>query len=86
MNVALLSYALCVITAIACAFLLTRGYQHGGSRLLFWSALCFWGLTLTNVLGFVDIILVGQTLYACRLATGSLSVGVMLFGMVWELR
>ena len=86
---ALLSYALCVITAIACALLLTRGYRHSRSRLLFWSALCFWGLTLTNILGFVDVLLIpgpGQTLYGLRLATGLLSVAVMLFGMVWELR
>ena len=84
---ALLSYALCVITAVTCALLLTRGYRNGRSRLLFWSALCFWGLTLTNVLGFVDVLLIpDQTLYGLRLATGLLSISVMLFGMVWELR
>ena len=82
-----LSYSLCVLTALACAVLLTRGYRTSRSTLLFWSALCFWGLTLTNALAFVDIlILTERDLYASRLATGLASVSVLLFGMIWERR
>jgi hypothetical protein len=85
--VAALSYSLCVLTALACAVLLTRAYRSGGSSLLFWSALCFWGLTLTNVLGFVDLLMLpDRDLYASRLVTGLLSVTVLLFGMIWERR
>jgi hypothetical protein len=84
---AALSYSLCVLTALACAVLLTRAYRSSRSSLLFWSALCFWGLTLTNALAFVDILVLPERdLYAGRLATGLLSVTVLLFGMVWESR
>ena len=84
---AVVSHSLCVLTALACAVLLSRAYRSGRSSLLFWSAMCFWGLTLTNVLAFVDILVVPERdLYATRLVTGLLSVSVLLFGMVWERR
>jgi hypothetical protein len=86
-SVAAASYGLCVLTALACAVLLSRAYRSGRSHLLLWSALCFWGLTLTNVLAFIDVlVLPDRDLYAPRLATALLSVGVLLFGMVWERR
>lgn len=79
------AYSLCFLTALACAVLLTRAYRSGRSRLLFWSALCFWGLSLTNALVFVDLVLVPERdLYGLRLATGLSSVVVLLYGMVWE--
>ena len=84
---AAVSYSLCVLTALACAVLLSRAYRSGRSSLLFWSAMCFWGLTLTNALAFVDILVVPERdLYVARLVTGLLSVCVLLFGMVWERR
>lgn len=84
---AAVSYALCVLTALGCAILLTRAYRTSQSRLLFWSALCFAGLTLTNALGLVDVVAFGgQSLFTLRLGTGLLSVALLLFGMVWELR
>ena len=82
-----LAYSLCVLTALACAVLLTRAYRTSHASLLFWSASCFWGLTLTNALVFVDVLIVPERdLYASRLVTGLLSVTVLLFGMVWEKR
>lgn len=84
---AALSYALCVLTALGCAVLLTRAWRSGGSRLLFWSALCFWGLSLTNALVFVDLVVLPEwDLHGARLVTGLLSVGVLVYGMVWESR
>jgi ABC-type spermidine/putrescine transport system permease subunit I len=85
--VAAISYSLCFLTALACAWLLTRAYRSGRSRLLFWSALCFWGLSVTNALAFVDLVVVPERdLYWMRLITGLLSVSVLLYGMVWESR
>ena len=79
------SYVLCFVTAVACALLLSRAYRHTQSRLLFWSALCFWGLSVTNALVFVDLVLVpDRDLYGARLATGFVSVALLLYGMVWE--
>jgi hypothetical protein len=80
-------YSLCFVTALACAVLLTRAYRTSRLRLLFWSALCFWGLSLSNALAFIDIYVVPQhDLYEIRLGTGLLSVSVLLYGMVWESR
>jgi hypothetical protein len=85
--VAGLAYTLCVSTALACAVLLSRAYRATRSRLLFWSALCFGGLTITNGLALIDVAIgPAVDLYAARLATGLLSIGVLVYGMIWESR
>lgn len=79
------SYLLCFLTAVACAVLLTRAHRATGSRLLYWSALCFAGLSVTNALVIADLVLFPQRdLFMARLATGLLSLGLLLFGMIWE--
>jgi hypothetical protein len=79
------AYVLCFAAALACAALLTRAYRNSRFRLLFWSAVCFWGLTVTNALTVVDLVLItNRNLYGFRLTTGLLSVLVLLYGMVWE--
>jgi Family of unknown function (DUF5985) len=84
---AALSYALCVLSALACAWLLTRAWRRGGARLLFWSALCFWGLSVTNGLVFVDLVVFPEhDLYSLRLGTALVSISVLVFGLVWESR
>ena len=47
-------YSLCALTSFACCVLLWRGWRAGGNRLLFWSALCFFGLSINNVLLVLD--------------------------------
>ena len=85
MTLGAFAYGLCLVTALACAILLTRAYRVSRFRLLFWSAVCFWGLTLTNALTVADLFVVtGYDLYGFRLAAGLLSVLVLLYGMVWE--
>jgi hypothetical protein len=80
-----LAYGLCFATALGCAVLLTRAYRSSRYRLLFWSAACFWGLTLTNAIAVVDLVIVPERdLYALRLATGLLSMIVLIYGMAWE--
>ncbi|MEO5820602.1 MAG: DUF5985 family protein [Vicinamibacteraceae bacterium] len=82
---AVVAYSLCLLTAWACAFLLTRAYRSSRIRLLFWSALCFWGLSVTNALAVIDIfVLPRHDLYGIRLAAGLASVVVLLYGMVWD--
>ena len=67
------------------AVLLTRAYRSSGYRLLFWSASCFWGLTLTNGIAVIDLFVLPQhDLYGLRLATGLLSMIVLIYGMAWE--
>ncbi len=49
-----LIYLLCALTAFACFGLRWRGWRANRAPLLLWSALCFAGLTVSNVLLVVD--------------------------------
>jgi hydrogenase/urease accessory protein HupE len=78
-------YVLCALTSIACALLLLRGYRASQTKLLFWSALCFAGLALNNVLLFVDLVIVPNVeLGLLRSITALAAMMVLLFGLVWE--
>ena len=45
---AVLIYVLCAMTALVCAVLLLLGSRRAGSRMLFWSGLCFAGLAFNQ--------------------------------------
>lgn len=79
-------YFLCSLTSLATCVLLWRGWRAGGNRLLFWSALCFAGLTVNNLLLVIDkVVLPTQVdLYTSRLVSAFLSVALLLVGLVWE--
>ena len=78
-------YALCAVTAAACALLLLRAHGRSGTRLLFWGGLCFAGLALNNVLVFVDLVLVPQmNLLALRNVAALGSMAVLVYGLVWD--
>ncbi len=80
-------YLLGILVTFACALLLLRGYRRGKKRLLLWTGVCFTGLTISNILVFVDLILVPQIdLYLWRLVAAALSMGFMLYGLIWESR
>jgi hypothetical protein len=82
-----LVYLLCALTSTACAVLLLRGYRRSHARLLFWSGLCFVGLALNNVLVFVDERIVPATdLSAWRTLPALLGIGLLIYGLVWEVR
>jgi hypothetical protein len=55
-----LVYILCAITALSCTLLLLRAWLAQRVRLLLWSAVCFLGLTIENVLLFVDMIILPE--------------------------
>ena len=57
-SVALAVYLLGALVSLLCAVLLLRGYSRSRTRLLFWSGLCFVGLTLSNGLVFVDLVVI----------------------------
>ena len=78
-------YILGALTSLACAVLLLRGYSRGRKRLLLWSGLCFAGLALSNLLIFIDlIVLPGRDLYLWRLATTGVAMALLLYGLIWE--
>jgi hypothetical protein len=78
-------YVLGILVTLACGVLLTRAYRAVGKRLLLWSAICFYGLALSNVLLFVDLVLLPNVdLYAWRLLTSAISMLILLYGLIWE--
>jgi hypothetical protein len=80
-----LIYSLCALTALGCTFLLLRGYRRSGHRLLFWSGLCFAGLTLNNLLLVIDkVALPGDDLSIARTGVALLSMAILLFGLIWD--
>ena len=84
---ALVVYALCAATSLACGTLLMRNYRRTRVRLLLWSALCFFGLSLNNLLLITDkAILPGVDLGLVRLLPALAGVGLLILGLVWESR
>lgn len=82
---AALTYFLCALTALACFALLWRGWRSNGAPLLFWSALCFAGLSLSNVLLVIDKLVLPTEvdLTPIRLVITLASVLLLVFGLVW---
>jgi hypothetical protein len=74
------------MTSLACAWLLLRAFQRTRARLLLWTGLCFMALAANNVLLFVDLVLLPNTidLWALRTALGVLGLGTLLFGLIWH--
>ena len=78
-------YVLCALTCLACGVLLLRGYRRTRSRLLLWSGLCFLGLTLDNVLLFMDLVVFPEhDLSMPRNLIALCSFSLLLFGLIWE--
>jgi hypothetical protein len=74
------------LTTLLCAVLLLRGYAQSRAKLLLWSGLCFAGMTVSNALLFVDLVVLtdGTDLYLLRLATAAVAMLLLLYGLVWE--
>lgn len=77
-------YVLCAVTSIACAVLLVRGYRRSRVRLLFWSAWCFVGLALNNLLLLLDVRVPQIDLEMWRAVPAVAGVALLVYGLVWE--
>ena len=83
----LLIYTLCSLTAFACCALLLLGARRTGSRMLFWSGLCFAGLTVTNLMVIVDHYgFPDNDLSPLRLGIALLAIALLLYGLIFEER
>ena len=78
--------ALAVLTCVVCTALLYRGYLRTGARLLFWSALCFIGLSVSNVMLFFDVVLFPTEidLRVYRLVTALIGLSFLIYGFISE--
>ncbi|MGH7315168.1 MAG: DUF5985 family protein [Candidatus Rokuibacteriota bacterium] len=79
-------YVLCALTALVCAVLLFQAWFRTRLPLLFWSGLCFAGLTVSNVLLIIDLMVVPQVdLFVWRNLTALVSIALLLYGLIWDM-
>jgi hypothetical protein len=61
------------------------GFIHNKYRLLFWSGLCFVGLSVNNFLIVLDrIVLPSLDLLTWRLVVALVAMLLLLYGLIWE--
>ena len=78
-------YLLCGATSLIAAAMLLRQYRRRRTNLLLWSCIAFIGLSINNVLIYVDLILfTGVDLSLVRTAVGAVSMLVLVYGLIWE--
>lgn len=78
-------YLLCAVTSGACAVLLLRAYRRQGLRLLLWSGASFCVFGISNIILFVDLVLVPAVdLSLLRNCTTLVGVCLLLWGLIWE--
>jgi hypothetical protein len=78
-------YTLCALTSLVCTLLLWRDYARTRQRFLFLVAACFAGLTLHNLLLFVDLVLVPSLDFVLlRSAVGLAAMASLLVVLIWE--
>jgi uncharacterized membrane protein YqjE len=78
-------YMLGTLVTLACGVLLLRGYARGRKRLLLWSGLCFLGLSASNLLVFLDLVVFPNVdLYRWRLGVAVIAMMLLVFGLIWE--
>lgn len=84
---AAIAYILGALTTTLCAVLLLVGHARVRQRLLLFSGLCFAGLAISNILVFVDLVLLPDVdLYYLRQGTAIVAMSFMLYALIWERR
>ncbi len=82
---AFIIYGLCGLTSLLSAVLLWRSYRRSRYRLLLWSALCFTGLTLSNILLMLDkLIFLDIDLLQLRLIASLVALLPLLYGLITD--
>ncbi len=78
-------FLLCAATCLLCSVLLFRAYRRRRVPLLFWSALCFFGLMLDNAMLYADLHVFPEVrLVMWRKIPGLIATVLLLFGLIWE--
>lgn len=77
-------YILCALTSLGCTLLLIGRYRKSRVDLLFWSAVAFFLLTITNILLCVDLVILGAGFDLSLFRNGSTLIGMMvlLYGLI----
>jgi hypothetical protein len=79
-------YGLCALSALVCAWLLFAAYRRSRYPLLFWSSLFFMLTAANNVLLVVDKLIFPTEidLSLLRYGLALVTIGVLLYGLVWN--
>jgi Family of unknown function (DUF5985) len=78
-------YILSALISLACAALLLRSYLSQRSSLLLLAGLCFAGLTLNNVMLFVDkMVITDVDLSVWRTLPAFVGTLALAIGLIWE--
>ena len=81
----LLLYVLAIATSFACMVFLFRAYRQTRVRLLLWSGFCFIGLTVNNVILFLDLVVYPMSdLRVFRLAAALAGMVFLLYAFIFE--
>ena len=81
----ILLYLSAIVTSLACTAMLFREYSRLRQGLLLWSALCFVGLTLNNVLLLLDLVVFPTVdLRILRLLSALAGMSFLLYGFIWD--
>jgi hypothetical protein len=83
--VAVTIYILCLLTSLACAWLLFASYRRTRYRLLFWAGSCFGVMTLNNLFLLLDkIVFPTIDFLPARLVSALVATGLLLYGLIYE--
>jgi hypothetical protein len=78
-------YVLCAVTSLGCAALLAQAWRRDRTPLLLWAALCFFALSLNNLLLYVDLVIVPERdLSALRAAVALSGLTLLLYALIWR--
>ncbi len=78
-------YVLAILTSFACTLCLFRAYLHTRLRLLLWSGFCFVGLTVNNVVLFLDMVVYPTIDFRpARLIAALVGMVFLLYGFIFE--
>ena len=78
-------YSLCLVTSVACAWLLGSSYRRNGTRLLLWSSIAFVFLAANNLVLVLDLVIWPDIdLRVVRLSLSLAAVSSLIWGFIWE--
>lgn len=83
--IASIVYILCALASIICATMLLLNFRKKRATLLLWSALCFVGFALSNIILFIDKVLAPTVdLSIIRTVPTLLGIYVLIWGLTWD--
>jgi hypothetical protein len=74
-------FVMCALTCVFCLALLVRAYRTSRGRLVLWTAICFTGLALNNILLAINELLIPHTHIAWRGIPAAAGLLALMYGL-----